>query len=247
MSVPSNDAKSRVSDDELTPTDTFLETFNQNSGAAVKQSQETDVIDSGSLVSEVSVGANKHAKSTVPATDTSTGTPTDTSARKESAIASQPTQQPESLAPDNDEWLTEECLQDMAAVLEGCLDSETLADLRQCWPSHALNAACKRLKPETRRRIKAWVLEQNAHLDSADTSPDQGQQPPAPALTEFKVGDAVALADPYTVAYSYHGTVEEVAGNEISVHWEERLGLPNERETYHTSELRRLGADEPPF
>lgn len=169
----------------------------------------------------------------------------------ESAIASQSIQQPESLpvasATDNDVWLTKECLEDMAAFLEACPDSETLADLRQCWPSHALNAACKRLDPETRQRIKAWVLEQNAHLRREDASPDQGQQLPAPASTEFKVGDRVALADPYTVAYSYHGTVEEVAGNEISVRWAERLGLPSECEMYHASELRRLGADEPPF
>lgn len=245
VSVPSSDAKSRVSDDGLTPTDTFSETFNQNSEAAVKQSKETDVIDPGSLVSEVSVGVNNHAKSRGLPTDTSTDTPTDTLAEKEGAIAFQSTQQSKSLAPDNDKWLTEECLQDMAAHLENCPDSETLADLRQCWPSHALNAACKRLKPQTRQRIRAWVLEQNTHLHSADVSPDQVQQPPASA--EFKMGDRVALADPYTVAYSYHGTIEEVAGNEISVRWAERLGLPSEREMYHASELRRLEADEPPF
>ena len=76
------------------------------------------------------------------------------------------------------------------------------------------------------------------------------QQPqPTPALTpaiptqrstELKVGDAVAHADPYMVAYSYHGVVEEMVGDKISVLWSERQGKPNERETYHTWELRRL-------
>lgn len=56
------------------------------------------------------------------------------------------------------------------------------------------------------------------------------------ALTEFKVGDAVALADPYMVAYNYHGTVEEVAADDILVRWLERQGKPNECEKYHTSE-----------
>lgn len=42
------------------------------------------------------------------------------------------------------------------------------------------------------------------------------------------------------VAYSYHGIVEEVVGDDILVRWVERQGKPNESEKYHTSELRRL-------
>lgn len=69
-------------------------------------------------------------------------------------------------------------------------------------------------------------------------APDQPQTPEAP--TEFKVGETCALADPYMKAFTYHGTVEEVAGDNILVRWLERQGKPFERETYHTSELRKL-------
>jgi hypothetical protein len=72
---------------------------------------------------------------------------------------------------------------------------------------------------------------------SPQTTP---QQLPAQATADFKVGDAVAHADIYTVAYTYHGIVEVVAGDEILVRWAERQGKPNECERYHTSELRRL-------
>jgi hypothetical protein len=72
---------------------------------------------------------------------------------------------------------------------------------------------------------------------SPETPP---QQSPAPAKIEFQVGDAVAHAEIYMVAYSYHGIVEEVAADEILVRWAERQGKPNECERYHTSELRRL-------
>lgn len=54
------------------------------------------------------------------------------------------------------------------------------------------------------------------------------------------VGAKVAHADPYTVAYRYHGTVESVKGDEVLVRWEERHGKPFERETYKVSELRLL-------
>lgn len=65
-------------------------------------------------------------------------------------------------ATENDSWLIPECLQDMAATLESSQDDpEALADLRECWPQHALEAACKLLKPETRQRIRQWILAQN--------------------------------------------------------------------------------------
>jgi hypothetical protein len=54
------------------------------------------------------------------------------------------------------------------------------------------------------------------------------------------VGAAVTHADEYTVMCTYHGIVEKVAGDDILVRWAERQGKPNELETYHTSELRRL-------
>jgi KaiC/GvpD/RAD55 family RecA-like ATPase len=145
---------------------------------------------------------------------------------------------PPALVTDNNGWFTEECLQDMAANLENCPNSETLAEFRQCWPSDALSAACKLLQPETQQRIKGWVLGQNARLE--DASPEQDQQSPAPATTGFKVGDAVSLADINMVAYTYHGTVEEVVGDNILVRWAERTGKPFEYERYDTSELIRL-------
>jgi len=74
-------------------------------------------------------------------------------------------------------------------------------------------------------------------LDKEITSP---QQTPALATTEFKVGDAVAHADQYTVAYIYHGIVEKMVGDNILVRWAERTGKPFECERYDTSELRRL-------
>lgn len=52
--------------------------------------------------------------------------------------------------------------------------------------------------------------------------------------------DAVAFSDPYTVAYNYHGTVEEVTEDDVLVCWAERQGKPNEREIYRAFELRRL-------
>ena len=58
--------------------------------------------------------------------------------------------------------------------------------------------------------------------------------------TEIKVGDPVALADPYAVAYSYHGIVEDNRQGKVLVRWAERQGKPNECETYSVSELRRV-------
>lgn len=92
------------------------------------------------------------------------------------AIAFIELRQPEAPAPalfsaDDEEWLTQDCLQVMATVLENCPDSQTLADLRQCWPSHALNAACKLLKPSHCERIMRWVLEQNAEANSSRLTP----------------------------------------------------------------------------
>lgn len=56
-------------------------------------------------------------------------------------------------------------------------------------------------------------------------------------ITELKVGDDVAHADPYTVAYRYHGVVEQVTGDDILVRWAERQGKHNEMDT----EQRRFG------
>lgn len=61
-----------------------------------------------------------------------------------------------------------------------------------------------------------------------------------PGVSQVTVGARVAHSDPYTVAYSYHGTVESVTGDEVVVRWAERRGKPNERETYNFSDLRLL-------
>ena len=67
------------------------------------------------------------------------------------------------------------------------------------------------------------------------------QPPLTSAPTKFQVGDVVALADEYTVAYTFHGAVEEVVGDgNILVRWAERQGKPFETETYRVCELRRL-------
>ena len=62
----------------------------------------------------------------------------------------------------------------------------------------------------------------------------------SPEVSPFKAGDQVALADPYMVASTFHGTVEGVAGDEIQVHWEERRGKFGEYEVRNVSELRLL-------
>lgn len=70
-------------------------------------------------------------------------------------------QLPESEEIENiDEWLTHENLQDMAETLAGC-DFKMLAELRNILPAYALTAACKLLDPDTKARLKQWVLEQN--------------------------------------------------------------------------------------
>ena len=56
----------------------------------------------------------------------------------------------------------------------------------------------------------------------------------------FKVGDAVAHADQYTVMYAHHGIVEKVTGDEVWVRWRERQGKPMECERYRVTELRFL-------
>ncbi len=61
-----------------------------------------------------------------------------------------------------DLWMTEENLQSMADDLSGCSDKEELAELRQCWPPQAMNAACKRLTQEKHEQIKQWVIELNS-------------------------------------------------------------------------------------
>ncbi len=66
----------------------------------------------------------------------------------------------------SNEWLTTDCLRDMATALEECPNSEALTELRQCWPPFALNAACKLLKPETHKQIMRWVLEQNVFAEA---------------------------------------------------------------------------------
>lgn len=54
----------------------------------------------------------------------------------------------------------------------------------------------------------------------------------------FNVGDFVSHADPYIVAHSYRGIVEQVVGNEVLVRWEERKGKTNEWESYRAADLR---------
>lgn len=64
-----------------------------------------------------------------------------------------------SLVPE-DKWLNSEELKNMAIALESCESKETLALLRECWPPHALNKACKLLTAEKHEQIKRWVVEQ---------------------------------------------------------------------------------------
>lgn len=73
----------------------------------------------------------------------------------------------------------------------------------------------------------------------ADTA-DAATLRPATEEQSLKVGDRVALADPYLVAHNYHGIVELVAEDEALIRWEERQGKANECEIYSASELRRL-------
>lgn len=56
----------------------------------------------------------------------------------------------------------------------------------------------------------------------------------------LKVGDAVAHADPYMVAYTYHGIIEHLVQGSAVVRWAERSGKPLECETYELCELRRI-------
>jgi phage/plasmid-associated DNA primase len=61
----------------------------------------------------------------------------------------------------SDPWLERGNLESMAQSLDGCLDRDTLADLRLCWPGYAMNAACKLLSAEKHFQITQWVLELN--------------------------------------------------------------------------------------
>jgi uncharacterized Zn finger protein (UPF0148 family) len=66
-------------------------------------------------------------------------------------------------------WLKQENLVDMARSLNSCPDRSSLAILRNCWPSYAMNAACKLLSAEKHAQIKEWVLELN-RLAAGDCS-----------------------------------------------------------------------------
>jgi FKBP-type peptidyl-prolyl cis-trans isomerase 2 len=74
----------------------------------------------------------------------------------------------------------------------------------------------------------------------AEPKQNQSNEKPMPGTSQITVGARVAHSDPYTVAYSYQGTVESVTGDEVVVRWTERQGKPNERETYNFSDLRLL-------
>lgn len=69
-----------------------------------------------------------------------------------------------------DQWLTPENLQDMAETLASC-DFQMLVELRNIWPAYALNAASKLLDADTKKRIKQWVLEQNAQSSTKVIAP----------------------------------------------------------------------------
>jgi putative DNA primase/helicase len=61
-----------------------------------------------------------------------------------------------------DPLMSEENLAEMVDVMNLCDDRETLAKLRECWSSQAMNAACKRLSAEKHTQIKQWVVQLNA-------------------------------------------------------------------------------------
>ena len=64
-----------------------------------------------------------------------------------------------------DEWLTPECIEDVALHLFACVennDPEMLADLRQVFPNHVLVAAVKMLDADAKDQVKQWVVAQNS-------------------------------------------------------------------------------------
>jgi putative DNA primase/helicase len=63
---------------------------------------------------------------------------------------------------DEDEWMAQETIEEIAHSLSECEDAETLALLRECWIPKAMNAACKLLSPEKHAQIKQWVIELNS-------------------------------------------------------------------------------------
>ncbi len=84
--------------------------------------------------------------------------------------------QPEVAQPEVDPLMSEENLQAIAHDLNQCADKETLALLRECWSSTAMNAACKRLSAEKHAQIKQWVLELNAEHDGVREEEEEMQQ-----------------------------------------------------------------------
>lgn len=68
-------------------------------------------------------------------------------------------------------------------------------------------------------------------------------------MSKFNFFDEVAHADPYFVAYEYHGTVVDFRGADVLVKWKERShkmeGL--QKEWYNESELRKLNDSEDDF
>jgi hypothetical protein len=66
-----------------------------------------------------------------------------------------------------DEWLTPECIEDVALHLFACVennDPEMLADLRQVFPNRVLVAAVKLLDADAKTQLKQWVVTQNSLL-----------------------------------------------------------------------------------
>lgn len=59
-----------------------------------------------------------------------------------------------------------------------------------------------------------------------------------PKTLPLSVGDFVAHIDPFQVAYTYHGIVEQLMQGSAVVRWVERSGKSLERETYDFAELR---------
>jgi phage/plasmid-associated DNA primase len=72
---------------------------------------------------------------------------------------------------DLDPWMTEESLEDIAKALSECPDQKTLAELRECWPGYAMNAACKLLSVEKHAQIKQWVIELNQEVEEKVVQP----------------------------------------------------------------------------
>lgn len=110
------------------------------------------------------------------------------------------------------------------------MNRELVKNLQVCRTYQEIIESTSRLTPTQKADVwKLLTLEQKQRIKDIKAIFDQ-----------FPVGCAVALADPYTVAYTYHGTVERVAGTQVVVRWRERAGAANECECYEYTELRRL-------